>query len=129
MDVTCERCQTEYEFDETLISDRGTTVKCTHCGHLFKIHRKGTGPLPIGGGSRVWTLRRGTGETLSVDRLATLQQWIMEGRVERTDQISRTGEVWKQLGAIAELATFFAAATQKGGTSSETSADFTPTVP
>ncbi|MBI2898342.1 MAG: zinc-ribbon domain-containing protein [Deltaproteobacteria bacterium] len=111
MDVTCERCQTEYEFDETLISDRGTTVKCTHCGHLFKIFRKGSGAerLP-GAAGRVWTLRRTTGETLTFDRLTTLQQWIIEGRVDKADEISRTGEVWKALGAIAELATFFAAA-------------------
>ena len=37
MDVTCERCGTEYEFDETLVSERGTTVKCTNCGHLFNL--------------------------------------------------------------------------------------------
>ena len=120
MDVTCERCQTEYEFDETLISDRGTTVKCTHCGHLFKIFRTGSGPHELpGGGARVWTLRRQSGETLTFDRLATLQQWILDGRVTKKDEISRTGEVWKRLGAIAELATFFAATTGLDGAATE----------
>ncbi|MGB5812451.1 MAG: zinc-ribbon domain-containing protein, partial [Polyangiales bacterium] len=38
MDVTCERCGTEYEFDETLLSARGTSVKCTNCGHVFKVY-------------------------------------------------------------------------------------------
>ena len=32
MDVTCERCGTEYDFDDALVSERGTTVKCTNCG-------------------------------------------------------------------------------------------------
>jgi len=117
MDVTCERCQTEYEFDETLISDRGTTVKCTHCGHLFKIFRTGGSgqQAAVGGSARVWTLRRHGGETLTFDRLATLQQWILDGRVEKRDEISRTGETWKELGTIAELATFFAAAGKADG--------------
>ena len=39
MDVTCDRCGTEYEFEEPLVSTRGTTVKCTDCGHLFKVYR------------------------------------------------------------------------------------------
>ena len=39
MDVQCERCRAEYEFDDALISARGTTVKCTSCGHQFKIRR------------------------------------------------------------------------------------------
>jgi predicted Zn finger-like uncharacterized protein len=38
MDVTCDRCGTEYEFEEALVSTRGTTVKCTHCGHLFNVY-------------------------------------------------------------------------------------------
>ena len=37
MDVRCSRCATEYEFDDALISERGTTVKCTNCGFQFKI--------------------------------------------------------------------------------------------
>ena len=37
MDVQCERCKTEYEFDDALVSGRGTTVRCTNCGHQFKV--------------------------------------------------------------------------------------------
>ena len=37
MDVTCERCQTRYAFDAALVADRGTTVKCNNCGHVFRI--------------------------------------------------------------------------------------------
>src|SRR5262245_49987270 len=39
MDVQCERCKTEYEFDDALVSGKGTTVKCTNCGHQFKIRK------------------------------------------------------------------------------------------
>ena len=39
MYVQCERCKTEYDFDDALVSERGTTVKCTQCGHQFKVRR------------------------------------------------------------------------------------------
>ncbi len=37
MEVRCERCDTEYEFDDSLVTERGVPVKCTQCGHLFKV--------------------------------------------------------------------------------------------
>ncbi len=42
MDVRCEKCQTEYELDESRLKPTGVTVKCTHCGHMFKIRKKGS---------------------------------------------------------------------------------------
>lgn len=104
MDVTCERCSTEYEFDETLVSERGTTVKCTNCGHLFKVYRN------EGEGERPWILRRGDGSEQTLASLRELQQAITQGQVEENDRISRSGEAWKRLGDIAELRTFFQAA-------------------
>jgi predicted Zn finger-like uncharacterized protein len=47
MDVRCEKCQTEYELDESRLKPGGVTVKCTNCGHMFKI-RKRT-PTNVGG--------------------------------------------------------------------------------
>lgn len=38
MDVRCARCGIEYEFDDALISERGTMVRCTECGHQFRVH-------------------------------------------------------------------------------------------
>jgi predicted Zn finger-like uncharacterized protein len=105
MDVTCERCGTEYEFDETLVSDRGTTVKCTHCGHLFKVFRPGTGDGP-----KTWTIRTRAGRVENLSSLRDLQRLITQGELTREDEISRSGETWKKLGDIAELVTFFAAA-------------------
>ncbi len=50
MEVRCEKCQTEYEFDDSLVTDRGVPVKCTQCGHMFTVYppgRTGTGgPRP-----------------------------------------------------------------------------------
>jgi predicted Zn finger-like uncharacterized protein len=44
MAVVCDRCRAEYEFDDALVSERGTTVKCTNCGHQFKIYRPASHP-------------------------------------------------------------------------------------
>jgi predicted Zn finger-like uncharacterized protein len=116
MDVTCERCGTEYEFDETLVSDRGTTVKCTNCGHLFKVFRGGgAAAAPERGAAphddkKTWTLRLESGASRAISSLKELQRLISEGHVGEDDELSRSGEAWKRLGDIAELSTFFAAA-------------------
>ncbi|MEI8256548.1 MAG: zinc-ribbon domain-containing protein, partial [Deltaproteobacteria bacterium] len=107
MDVVCERCQTEYDFDDALVSERGTTVKCTNCGHQFKIYRPPTG---VGTPAAAWILRRPDGSTVQFESLAVLQKWIADGRVTRSDQLSRNGTDWKTLGSIAELESFFSMA-------------------
>ncbi|MEZ4392572.1 MAG: tetratricopeptide repeat protein [Polyangiales bacterium] len=110
MDVVCDRCKTEYEFDDALVSERGTTVKCTTCGHQFKIYRT---PSEVDSG-RAWTLRRPDGTVIPFDSLAVLQKWILEGRVSKMDEIARGGDECKPLGAIAELESFFASAEGRG---------------
>src|SRR5688572_23589931 len=40
MDVRCEKCNTEYELDEAKLKPGGVTVKCTSCGHMFKIRKR-----------------------------------------------------------------------------------------
>ncbi len=122
MDVVCERCRAEYEFDDALVSERGTTVKCTSCGHQFKIYRA----TADADGGRVWNLRRPDGTVIPFDSLAVLQKWILEGKVRKMDEISRAGEPWKSLGAIAELESFFATAELR---SSHGSAARGPTAP
>lgn len=109
MDVVCDQCRTEYEFDDALVSERGTTVKCTTCGHQFRIFR----PKADGTVSRPWILRRGDGKTATFDSLAVLQRWIGEGKAARADLLSRDGVDWKPLGSIAELEGFFAQADAK----------------
>jgi len=167
MDVRCERCKTQYELDDSRISETGVTVQCTTCHHVFVVKKKalvvtvpvkpGQGPqapapspgdtaasppgspppglrplsppmstpppvataaspeppaqgLPGAGaapGAREWRVRQPSGNTFTFKDLTTLQKWIVERKVARDDEISVTGETWKRLGDIPELATFF----------------------
>ncbi len=105
MDVRCERCRTEYEFDDERITEAGVTVKCTACGHVFRV-KKAARPAPIES-TKEWKVRQRNGNVFSFKELATLQKWIVERSVRRDDEISLKGESWKRLGDVAELASFF----------------------
>src|SRR5215470_1178267 len=116
MDVRCEKCHTEYELEESKVTEAGVTVKCTSCGNLFKIKRKGAQPPPrppelpptTADSGGMWLIRSPGGENRRFRELTTLQQWIVERKVTRDTEISRTGDSWKKLGDITELASFFA---------------------
>jgi predicted Zn finger-like uncharacterized protein len=121
MDVRCERCKTQYDLDDSRISETGVTVQCTTCHHVFVVKKKALvvtvpvkpgqepSPKPLGDmqPAREWRLRQPSGNTFTFKDLTTLQKWIVERKVSRDDEISLTGETWKRLGDIAELATFF----------------------
>ncbi|MEQ8276106.1 MAG: zinc-ribbon domain-containing protein [Deltaproteobacteria bacterium] len=114
MDVRCDKCGTEYEFDENRIGANGVTVKCTACGFVFKVRRPGRKLPPrastaIGAGpqGREWLVRKPDGQMIAFRELTTLQKWIVEGRIGRDDEISKNGETWKRLGNIMELEPFF----------------------
>jgi predicted Zn finger-like uncharacterized protein len=141
MEVSCEKCKENYEFDDTRITEAGVTVKCTTCGHVFKVKRKApmvtmsvnpsdgqmsVSPAsiaapPAGTGTFVpsvpgatpapkdkeWKVRQANGNLFQFRELTTLQKWIVERKVTREDEISLNGDVWKRLGNIAELASFF----------------------
>ena len=99
MDVRCEKCQTEYELDETKVSEVGVTVKCTTCGFLFRVRRRPTAPvasprapthLPADRSvatddktEKLWMIRSPSGEISRFRELTTLQQWIVERKVTR----------------------------------------------
>ena len=102
MDVTCERCGTEYDFDDALVSERGTTVKCTNCGAQFRVYR----PVPAAGPER-WVVRTVDGRELVFSALRELQAAISTGVVGRDDVLSRGAARPRRLGAIAELEPFF----------------------
>jgi len=40
MDVRCERCRAQYVFDDAQVTEAGLAVKCSNCGHLFKVKKK-----------------------------------------------------------------------------------------
>lgn len=44
---------------------------------------------------------------MSTRELTTLQRWIVEGRVERDDQLSANGEEWRAFSLVKELEVFF----------------------
>ena len=89
MDVRCEQCQTEYELDEARVTEQGVTVKCTQCGHMFKVRRRAGTPPPapiptaapppaaLAGAPSVWLIRNNIGEIRRFKELTTLQQWIV----------------------------------------------------
>ncbi|UQA62642.1 zinc-ribbon domain-containing protein [Polyangium aurulentum] len=102
MEVTCERCSTVYDFDDALVSERGTTVKCTTCGHQFKVRRAGGASVP-----EKWTVRTVDGRELDFAALRELQAAIHEGKISREDVLSRGNSRPRRLGSIAELDPFF----------------------
>ncbi len=108
MDVTCERCGTEYEFDETLLSGRGTSVKCTNCGHLFKVYPKAREDADRT--TSTWRVLGSDGMVDTIDSLRELQRRIGSGELTPNDKIARGDEEFKRLGSIPELETFFQAA-------------------
>ncbi|HXN32963.1 MAG TPA: zinc-ribbon domain-containing protein, partial [Polyangiaceae bacterium] len=103
MDVQCERCKTEYEFDDALVSGRGTTVRCTHCGHQFKVRRSEAGDAA---GDR-WVVQTGTGQHLTFLTLRELQRAILAKQVARHDLLILGEAPPRALREITELEPFF----------------------
>jgi predicted Zn finger-like uncharacterized protein len=112
MDVRCERCQTEYEVEDSIVSDLGTEVQCSDCGHQFTVKRPPTSAvaLPVVSENRTdkpWTLMTTLGQNHELRDLTQLHKWIIEKRVTRQDQISQDGVVWQTLGSMTDLVPFF----------------------
>ncbi len=104
MDVQCERCKTEYEFDDALVSGRGTTVKCTNCGLQFKVR-----PPPDAVDAERWVVHTARGQELLFTSLRELQRAITSHEVGRGDTLRRGNAPPRTLGTIAELEPFFLA--------------------
>jgi len=138
MEVRCERCRAQYVFSDEQVGEQGLTVRCSNCGHLFKVKKKalvvtlpvndeaGAGAVSAADAQRAaavqaaaqavkaeaertgWTLRQPSGQTYSFRDMTTLHRWIVERKAHREDEISRGNEPWRRLGAISELQSFFA---------------------
>jgi predicted Zn finger-like uncharacterized protein len=102
MEITCKRCQTEYDFDDALVSERGTTVRCTNCGEQFKVFRSTVSAIP-----ERWVVQRRDGRELVFTNLRDLQRAITNLQVGRHDTLTRGSGPPRPLGAIAELEPFF----------------------
>jgi predicted Zn finger-like uncharacterized protein len=112
MDVRCERCQTDYELEDASISEAGSQVQCSSCGHTFLVQRGGamSPPTPEPDDSPPaadWLLETADGQAHRFRNLTLLQKWIIERKVTRQDKISKTGHAWRRLGEIIELGAFF----------------------
>jgi predicted Zn finger-like uncharacterized protein len=102
MDVRCGQCGTDYDFDDALLSSRGTMVRCTTCGHQFKVF-----PAHAAGGvADRWLIEKTSGQQLVFTSLKDLQRAIAAGVVRRQDVLTHGGEV-RQVGGIAELDSLF----------------------
>lgn len=101
MDVVCGRCRAEYEFDDALISERGTTVRCTSCGLQFKVFPpEGLRP------PEVWKVMDPTDldkEAMEYQTLRDLQKAIARGDVQASHLLSRGDDRPRPLSEIVEL--------------------------
>jgi len=101
MDVVCGRCRAEYEFDDALISERGTTVRCTNCGLQFKVFP------PVGQRApEVWKVidvEDRERPPVEYDSLALLQQAIARGQVTSSHLLMRGEDEPRRLAEIVEL--------------------------
>ena len=99
MDVRCEKCAVEYDFDSAQLPEEGLQVECGTCGHRFRVSP--------GESNSGWQLKYPDGTIESVPELSTLQKLIVERKIKPDAQISRTGKRWRPINEIAELSSFF----------------------
>jgi len=109
MEVRCSSCSTEYEFDDALVSARGTSVKCTNCGHQFRVHA----PPAATGISEKWIVRDARGQESTYTSLRELQQAIVRGLLDPKHEMSHGNQPFRPLQDIYELQTFFDVARQR----------------
>jgi predicted Zn finger-like uncharacterized protein len=109
MEVRCSNCATEYEFDDALVSARGTSVKCTNCGHQFRVHPTTASPTV----AEKWVVRDAQKRETTFTSLRDLQQAIVKGQLSPQHQLSHGGQAFRPLEDIYELQTFFSAARQR----------------
>src|SRR5690606_15950918 len=103
MNVVCGQCGTGYEFDDALVSERGTTVRCTQCGFQFRVRPS----TEHGFGPERWIVRKTTGEEYIFRTLSELQRAISQRRVVIDDSLSRDGTTFRPMRELSELDCFF----------------------
>lgn len=105
MDIRCPQCETLYEFDESRVDSGSATLKCRKCQHMFRL---GTDAQPSREDQQRWMVRDpSAGEILYFNSFDTLHRWIVEREVDRSWEISRTGDKWKTLGEVGEFRPIF----------------------
>jgi len=106
MDVRCPQCQTLYELETAQLKAPVITLKCSQCQHVFRIETKQSGLVQEN--QRRWMIRaEASGDILYITGFDVLHQWLMQGKVKKTDQISRSGKKWTELSEIGEFMPIF----------------------
>ncbi|MEL6344007.1 MAG: tetratricopeptide repeat protein [Myxococcota bacterium] len=122
MGVVCNACGTEYAFDLTAVakSRRSLRFRCTSCGHRFTLSPERVAALVESQATAAepqtpgLLLRHGA-RVYHVKDQATLQRWIVERRIQRSDQISMGDGEWLRADTQPELAAFFALVDEADG--------------
>src|SRR5688572_13063161 len=120
MIVTCSACSARYKINETKIQGRGAKITCPRCGHRFVVYRdqrttpdaadEAPRPAETPRGARrsvapqrdvasidfsdvglSWRVRRNGKVAYQFYDLATLQEYLLDGQIDRRDQISYDG--------------------------------------
>lgn len=108
MRVGCSQCSTEYEFEDVLVSAKGTSVKCSQCGHQFRVFA----PRSADNADDTWVVRLQAGEERVFTSLRDLQQAIVRGQLLPEDSLARGRGPFRSLGGMPELHPFLAEATR-----------------
>jgi predicted Zn finger-like uncharacterized protein len=107
MDVRCPQCDTLYEIDARQLRGGAATLRCSQCDHVFRLQ---TNAALSRENQRRWMVKNTTsGDILYFSGFDQLHEWILQGKVAKTDQVSRTGKVWQRLEAIGEFRPIFQA--------------------
>lgn len=124
MIIQCNSCQTRYNLDESKIPGRGARVTCPSCKTKFVVMKpdepmaeepsvtRPAGDAPVipqaaPKGIRSWQVRVSSGLVYDFTDVATLQLWLVEGKVTQDDHISADGVNWVPINTIADLNAFF----------------------
>lgn len=102
MIVRCNQCGTEFGLDERQVGGEGMAVRCSICKNVFRVETSPPKAVP-------WQVQTTDGTRFSAPNLATLREWIEEGRLHPDDEVTRTGRSWVRLGGMPEFASAFEA--------------------
>jgi predicted Zn finger-like uncharacterized protein len=112
MQIRCERCQAEYELDDSQVRGGSVRVHCRACGHVFAVAQPGSNQTAAGASATHaetadWFLQTPDGKVHRLHGLASVHTWIIEHRITRQDRISTDGHAWQRASELVELLPFF----------------------
>ncbi len=100
MDVSCPQCDTVFELEASQLSSGNATLQCSECEHVFRIRSEVEN-------TKRWMLRNQAGDISYFSTFDVLHQWMMEQKVSKFDEVSRSGNKWVTLDSIGEFAPVF----------------------